>query len=109
VSKFSVTSLCFVLLFGVVQSALAQDIPIRPTQIDLNRSAGAREIRNDPQLKVTERQAVALARQRFSGNILRISLVGEGGKQRYQIRMEKEGKVFTVYVNVVTGRISGGG
>jgi len=35
--------------------------------------------------------------------------VGEGSNQRYQIRMENEGKVFTVFVNAITGRISGGG
>ena len=59
--------------------------------------------------RVTERQAVEIARQRFAGNVLRISLIGEGDNQRYQIRMENEGKVFTVFVNVITGRISGGG
>ncbi len=100
-----------ILLLGGVALAHAQNIPIQPTQIDLNRNAGVREIRNSPQAnaRVTERQAVALARQRFAGNILRISLVGEGENQSYQIRMEDEGKVFTVFVNVATGRISGGG
>jgi hypothetical protein len=44
-----------------------------------------------------------------AGNILRISLIGEGANQLYQIRMENEGKVSTVFVNVITGRISGGG
>lgn len=86
-------------------------LPIRQNQSDLNRNAGAREIRNNPQAngKITERQAVNLARMRFAGNILRISLVGEGNSQRYQIRMENEGKVFTVFVNVATGRVTGGG
>ncbi len=109
-SKISTFSFITILLLGVVQLVHAQ-IPIQPAQIDLNRNTDSRDIRNNPQenARVTERQAVALAKQRFAGNILRISLVGEGNTQRYQIRMENEGKVFTVFVDVATGRISGGG
>ena len=78
---------------------------------DFRANAQAREIPNEnPQVNglISERQAVNLARQRFAGNILRISLVGEAPDQRYQIRMENEGKVFTVFVHATTGRISGG-
>ncbi len=99
-----------VVLFSTASYGYAQLLPFQQDQNQLNRNAGAREIRNNPQAngRITERQAVNLARQRFPGNILRISLVGEGANQRYQIRMENEGKVFTVFVNVATGRVTGG-
>jgi uncharacterized membrane protein YkoI len=101
-------SFMLVLLLGTGEFAHAQNIPITPAQIDINRNDNGR---NNTQAnpRVTQQQAVEIAKQRFTGNILRISLVGEGNNQRYQIRMENEGKVFTVFVNVATGRISGGG
>jgi len=34
--------------------------------------------------------------------------VGEGNNRRYQIRMENQGKVFTVFVHATTGRVTGG-
>ena len=43
-----------------------------------------------------------------TGNVLRISLIGEGPNRRYQIRMENEGKVFTVFVHATSGRVTGG-
>jgi len=101
-------SLLVILLFSASEVAVAQNISVPPTQIDINRSDNARN-RAQANPRVSQQQAVEIARQRFAGNILRISLVGEGNNQRYQIRMENEGKVFTVFVNVATGRISGGG
>jgi len=76
----------------------------------LDRTSPLREVRNSSQLSgvITERQAVNLARQRFAGNILRITLVGESSKQRYQIRMENSGKVFTVFVHARNGEVTGG-
>jgi len=101
-------SFLVILLLGAGNLAHAQNIPVPPTQIDINRNArDSNNAQANP--RVTEQQAVGIAKQRFDGNILRISLVGEGNNQRYQIRMENEGKVFTVFVNVATGRISGGG
>ena len=90
---------------GWAQVSLAQ-----VDQSQLDRANSARDIRNNPQAatRINERQAVNLARQRFAGNILRISLVGEGPNQRYQIRMENEGKVFTVFVHATTGAVTGG-
>ncbi len=87
----------------------AQVTPIPLDQANPDRNS-VRDLRNNPQVngRITERQAVNLARQRSAGNILRISLIGEGENQRYQIRMENEGKVFTVFVHAVTGRITGG-
>lgn len=97
-----------VLLVPVVEFANAQDIDVPAIPIDINNSDAARPATQTTQ-RVTQQQAVAIAKQRFAGNVLRISLVGEGANQRYQIRMENEGKVFTVFVNATTGRISGGG
>ena len=107
-SKNSMFSFLVILLLGVGNLAHAQNVPIPPAQIDINRNDNGR---NNTQAnpRVTQQQAGEIARQRFAGSILRISLVGEGNGQRYQIRMENEGKVFTVFVNVATGRISGGG
>ncbi len=88
----------------------AQTLPFQQDQNQLDRNTGARDIRTNPQAngRITEQQAVNLAKQRFAGAILRITLVGEGDNQRYQIRMENEGKVFTVFVHVLTGRVTGG-
>ncbi len=101
-------SFLVILLLSAGEFAYAQNVPIPPPQIDINRNdSGRNNVQANP--RVTQQQAVAIAKQRFAGNVLRISLVGEGNNQRYQIRMENEGKVFTVFVNVATGRISGGG
>lgn len=109
-SRFLTVPLWLVLLLSAAGASYAQQLPLQQVQNELNRNAGAREIRNGPQAnaRITERQALNLARQRFAGKILRITLVGEGNNQRYQIRMENEGKVFTVYVDAVTGRVTGG-
>lgn len=101
-------SFLVVLLLGAGEFAHAQNISLPPAQIDINRSDTGRN-NAQPNTRVTRQQAVEIAKQRFAGNVLRISLIGEGNNQRYQIRMENEGKVFTVFVNVATGRISGGG
>ena len=89
-----------------VNAAQGQPAPqVEPNQLD--RVGNARPIRDarlaNPQ--ISERQAVSLARERFAGNVLRISLIGEGNNLRYQIRMENEGKVFTVFVSAVNGRV----
>lgn len=88
----------------------AQVLPVPQNELNFNANAGARDPRsNAPDTsKITERQAVILARQKFAGKILRYSLIGEGENQRYQIRMENEGKVFTVFVHATTGKITGG-
>lgn len=107
ITKF-LTTLLLTTLAGLGH---AQQLPLQQEQSDPNRNAGDPSIRNTPTNngRITERQAVNLAKQRFPGNILRISLIGEGDNQRYQIRMENEGKVFTVFVHIVTGEVSGPG
>lgn len=97
-------------LSGMAGLGYAQ-LPAPPQpELNFNANAGARDLRsNAPDTsKVSERQALILARQQYAGNILRISLIGDGENQRYQIRMENEGKVFTVFVHATTGKISGG-
>jgi len=93
----------------VAEAALGQLPPVQLNPGDL-RNPSQQELRNPPlNGMITERQAVALARQQYAGNILRISLVGEGQNRRYQIRMENEGKVFTVFVHATTGQVSSSG
>ena len=95
----------------VSQSGLAQVSPsIQPGQLDINSNTGARDVRQaqTPAPRISQRQAISLARERFAGNVLRISLIGQGNNLRYQIRMENEGKIFTVFVNANTGAVSGG-
>lgn len=105
--KTSIFCYLVILLLGAGELAHAQNIPIPPAQIDINRNSGDR---NNTQVnpRISRQQAAEIAKQRFVGSILRINLVGEGDNQRYQFRMENEGKVFTVFVNAITGRISGG-
>ena len=109
--KYSGTGfLIALLLLGLANPGLAQLVPPRVEQNQLDQANPGRELPAGPQTngRISERQAVNLARQKFAGNILRISLVGEGANQRFQIRMENEGKVFTVFVHATTGRVSGG-
>ncbi|MDA1369446.1 MAG: PepSY domain-containing protein [Proteobacteria bacterium] len=108
--KRGILSFTAYLLMAVAGISHAQLMPFQQDQNQLNRANRAQQIRTEPQANamLTELQAVNLARQRFPGNILRISLVGEGETRRYQIRMENEGKVFTVFVHAFTGRVSGG-
>ena len=94
-----------------MQPGLAQVSPsVRPGQLDINNNTSPRDVRQSqtPAPRISERQAINLARQQFAGNVLRISLVGQGNNLRYQIRMENEGKIFTVFVNANTGAVSGG-
>jgi uncharacterized membrane protein YkoI len=90
---------------------LAQNLPLQIEQNQLDRVGGGRPSRVSPQanVRISEREAVGLARDRYAGNVLRIGLIGEGNGQRYQIRMENEGKVFTVFVNANSGRVTRGG
>ena len=96
-------------LFLIIMSlsSHAQIVPVQVGQNQLDQVSPIRDLRNNPQANgiISERQAVNLARQTFTGNILRISLVGEGNSRRYQIRMENQGKVFTVFVHATTGRV----
>lgn len=103
------------LLSGLMLLLLAPLAPAQPpSQQDQNESSRnslSPRIRNGVipvPLQINELQAVNLVRQRFEGNVLRINLVGEAAARRYQIRMENEGKVFTVFVNASTGAVSGG-
>ena len=97
-------------LISMSVSSHAQIVPVQVEQNQLDQVSPIRDLRNNPQASgiISERQAVNLARQRFAGNILRISLVGEGNNRRYQIRMENQGKVFTVFVHATSGRIVNG-
>lgn len=103
------------LLLGLLLSPLAPLSRAQPPslqeQTESNRNNLSPRVRNGvipASLLINELQAVNLARQRFAGNVLRITLVGETTKRRYQIRMENEGKVFTVFVNANTGAVSSG-
>ena len=80
-------------LISMSLSSHAQIVPVQVEQNQLDQVSPIRDLRNNPQASgiISERQAVNLARQRFAGNILRISLVGEGNNRRYQIRMENQG------------------
>jgi len=88
--------------------AQAQSSQELQSQLDPSRRS-AKPRTQTRELILSERQAVAQARAKASGNVLRINLVGEGAKQRYQIRMEHDGNVFTLYVHARTGEVTQGG
>ncbi len=96
---------------ALTQPGFTQIAPaVQPGQLDINNSGSSQDVRQSqlPAPQISERQAISLAREQFSGNVLRISLIGQGQKLRYQIRMENEGKIFTVFVDANTGAVSGG-
>ncbi|MEX0618886.1 MAG: PepSY domain-containing protein [Pseudohongiellaceae bacterium] len=104
------SGLFLVVTLTVAQVTLAQVPGLNPGDLNNNLDNSRQNPRNQSatDVNISETQAIALARQRFTGNILRITLTGEGANRRYQIRMENEGKVFTVYVHATSGRVSGG-
>ena len=88
---------------------LAQRAPaIEPPQLDISNNPRNTRQTQTPAPQISQRQAIELARQQFPGNILRITLIGQGNAIRYQIRMENEGKIFTVFVNANTGAVTSG-
>ena len=108
-NRFGIGALFIWLALSLAAPAWAQALPFQVEQNQLDRTNPLRDLRSSQaNTRINQQQAVNLARQRFAGNILRISLVGEGPNQRYQIRMENEGKVFTVFVHATTGEVTGG-
>ena len=104
-----VTAAALMLLF-IAETGYGQQLP--PAQLnpgDLRNSVQQAPANPAQLTTVSQRQAIALARQKYAGNVLRASLVGEGANQRWQIRMENEGKVFTIFVHATTGQVSSGG
>ncbi|GJM14545.1 MAG: hypothetical protein DHS20C12_29480 [Pseudohongiella sp.] len=97
------------LLLCAYTGVSAAQLPVQP-EVGVSANGRGQNIRPGPNAnaKITERQAVSLARARFAGTVLRSSLVGEGANRRFQIRMENEGRVFTVFVNEATGKVTGG-
>ncbi len=105
---FSALYLVLGAALGLPAPAQAQSAQELQNQLDPSRrSTNSRKQPRD--LVLSERQAVAQARAKAAGKVLRVSLVGEGGAQRYQIRMEHDGKVFTLYVHALTGAVTRGG
>ncbi|MFN3164009.1 MAG: PepSY domain-containing protein [Pseudohongiellaceae bacterium] len=105
----SVVMVTAMLLATLVTPAQAQLAPqVEQNQLDRANQSQRVQPESRAGLRINERQAVALAREKFTGNVLRISLVGQGNNRRYQIRMEDEGKVFTVYVHGMSGEVTGG-
>ena len=108
-NKRSAGLVLLALLLTVAQAGFAQRAPaVEPGQLDRAITPGAVRQQELPAPRITQRQAVELASAQFAGIVLRISLVGQGDARRYQIRMENEGKIFTVFVNASTGAVSGG-
>lgn len=109
--RFVLAGVSFLLISLLPFQGMAQNLPLQVSPNQLDRVGGNRQSQTlpSPELRVSERQAIEIARGRYAGNVLRIGLIGQGNSQRYQIRMENEGKVFTVFVNAVSGRITRGG
>ena len=108
VRKFSLIALALSASLSLPMAAQAQPARDLQNQLDPGRRA-SNSRQKASELMLSERQAVAQARAKAAGNVLRISLVGEGANQRYQIRMEHDGKVFTVFVHARTGKVTQGG
>lgn len=98
------------LLLATLIAPVRAQVPPQVEQNQLDQANQSQRVQppSSTGLRINERQAINLARQQFPGNILRISLVGEGANRRYQIRMENEGRVFTVFVHATSGRVTGG-
>jgi uncharacterized iron-regulated membrane protein len=107
--KRTVILIFITLLMSLAEAGYGQRVPtIQPPQLD--RATNPRDLRQTqtPTPRITQQQALEIAGQQFAGNVLRISLVMQGNTLRYQIRMENEGKIFTVFVDANTGAVSGG-
>lgn len=57
--------------------------------------------------RVTQREALEIARARFPGTVISINEVQpRNAPMRYRIRMDNDGNIFTVFVNSVTGAVT---
>lgn len=107
IRKFPLIALALLACVGLPSAVQAQSVQDLQNQLDPGRRA-SKSRQQMGEVKLSERQAVAQARAKAAGNVLRISLVGEGANQRYQIRMEHDGKVFTLFVHARTGKVTQG-
>lgn len=56
---------------------------------------------------INQKQALDIARARFSGNVISINEVrARNAAMRYRIRMDNEGNIFTVFVDSRTGAVT---
>lgn len=108
VRKFPLIALALSASLSLPMAAQAQSARDLQNQLDPGRRA-SNSRQQAGEVMLSERQAVAQARAKAAGNVLRVSLVGEGANQRYQIRMEHDGNVFTVFVHARTGKVTQGG
>ena len=57
-----------------------------------------------PQPRITRRQALNIAGDRYEGRVLGIVL--DNGGNSYRVRMDRDGTVFNVFVNANSGDVS---
>jgi uncharacterized membrane protein YkoI len=56
---------------------------------------------------INQKQALDIARARFSGNVISINEVrSRNAAMRYRIRMDNEGNIFTVFVDSRSGTVT---
>ncbi|MDX1491987.1 MAG: PepSY domain-containing protein [Pseudohongiellaceae bacterium] len=55
---------------------------------------------------ISQRRALQIVRQKFSGNVVSITEVSRGGGRYYRVRMDDNGNIFTVYVNAANGEVT---
>lgn len=58
------------------------------------------------QANISQRRALELVREKYSGNVISITQVSRRGGSFYRVRMDDNGNIFTLYVNAVSGEIT---
>ena len=106
--KIVITAIVTLALLLITGSATAQVLLVQQDSREIINNNTAQQIRRAQQQNaaISQRQALELARKQFAGRVIGISLVGEGRQQRYRIRLDHEGNIFTLTVNASTGKVS---
>jgi uncharacterized membrane protein YkoI len=58
------------------------------------------------QASISQRRALELVREKYSGSVISITQVSRRGGSFYRVRMDDNGNIFTLYVNAISGEIT---
>jgi len=94
-----------VIMCASLTSAVLHAQPVAPDSEPRRTQAPERDVPASEGLN--QKQALDIARARFSGNVISINEVRpRNAAMRYRIRMDNEGNIFTVFVDSRTGAVS---
>jgi len=106
--KIVFTAIVTLIVLLATGPVAAQVLLVQQDSREIINNNRAPEIRRaqEQNAAISQRQALELVRKQFQGMVIGITLVGEGRQQRYRIRLDQKGNIFTITVNASTGKVS---